>query len=494
MTALPSSPPPAPSPAFNNNNMHAFLTEMRDFLAGILGTAGTVPAALAALGAMIGAGVVTRTATGSLTAADRGRLVLASGTITLTLPTVAAAGNGWSVLVDNTGSGTVTLDGASAETVDGAATVALPRGRAAFVICTGSAWVTVALPGSAGGPVLGSPGAAPGFAFGGDEDTGVGSPGADQLGLMAGNVYRTILSTTALTTTVPVLAPSGTAAAPGVAFSASPGMGLFRVSNTVMGMAVNGVAAAHLTSTGRIGLGTAAPTNRLHIAGATDADSWVLMERASDDASPARIMMRKSRGTLGAPAALGAGDRALTIISSGHDGTGFFSMAEIAVTADAAFTAGSTPGRMVFSTTPVGSTSMAERLRLDEAGAKVTGRIEANGAPIWGRQVVVANNAVATITPPFTGGRFLIAVGGGVGATVTDDGACADLHIDCGTTPFIEKASGWATRGTLVNTSYAVLTGTTGSVGFLTVSPQNNGTFLVENRLGASKTVRIWGL
>jgi hypothetical protein len=81
-----------------------------------------------------------------------------------------------------------------------------------------------------------------------------------------------------------------------------------------------------------------------------------------------------------------------------------------------------------------------------------------------------------------------------VGFTTTDDGACANLHFDCGSTPFIEKQGGWATKGTLVATSLAVLTGTTEALNMITVSARSDGTIMVANRLGAAKTVRLWGL
>lgn len=495
MTALPTTPPFSPSTS--NNDVVTFFVNLRAFLADLLGTDGTAATALATLGALLGPAPVAITANTTLTAANRGQLVLASNTITLVLPAVGDAGAGWSMVVSNTGSGVVTLDGASAETVDGAAAVALPRGRTAILVCTGTAWVTAAMPGTAGGPVLFAGGAAatPGLAVDGDQNTGIGSITPDELFFSAGGAIRALLSTTVLTLSVPVLAPAGNAAAPGYAFAGSPGTGIFRpTGGGTLAFSMGGTEVARFD--GRLlGLGTTSPGDRLHIVGgATDADSRVRLDRASDDILAGRFHFRKARGTPGSPTVPNAGDNLGNLLFSGYDGAAYGTSASIVAVADAAHSAGSTPGRFEFRTAPAGSSALSERFRLDEAGGKFTGRIEANGAPFWGRQLVIANNAVAVITPPFTGGEFLITVGGGVGATVTDDGACADLHIDCGTTPFIEKLSGWATRGTLVATSYAVLTGTTGTVGFLTVSPQNNGTFLVENRLGASKTVRIWGL
>ena len=100
--------------------------------------------------ASIWVGVVTRSApniteaiTGAETVAlrDRGRVyTIASGTFTITLLAAATAKIGFNFSVINTGTGTVTLDGNAAETINGSATVALPPGSSVTVICDGTNW------------------------------------------------------------------------------------------------------------------------------------------------------------------------------------------------------------------------------------------------------------------------------------------------------------------------------------------------------------------
>ena len=205
MTALPAAS------AFTAEPMTAqalsdALVAVRDYLAGVAGTDGTQAGALAALGALAGR-YEARTTTGSVAAGDRGKWLSATGTWTLSLLAAATAGAGFAVIVANAGSGTITVDPADAETIDGAATATLEAGRAAILISTGSGWASAALPGAGGGPLLApaaGTAAAPALAFPGDADTGIYRSAANTLGLSAGGTARALLSSSAFQVDVPV--------------------------------------------------------------------------------------------------------------------------------------------------------------------------------------------------------------------------------------------------------------------------------------------------
>ncbi|ODM43431.1 pyocin knob domain-containing protein [Cereibacter johrii] len=68
--------------------------------------------------------------------------------------------------------------------------------------------------------------AAPGLVWREDPDTGIFRPGSNALGVTAGGVLRLTVSALALTSTVPLRAPLGTAAAPGISFEADPNTGI----------------------------------------------------------------------------------------------------------------------------------------------------------------------------------------------------------------------------------------------------------------------------
>lgn len=89
-----------------------------------------------------GSNVNIITSNTSITAAYANSALIASNTITLTLPPVDQAGQGFYFTIKNNGSGIVTIDPDAAELIDGAATKAIGAGYSALVICNGSAWYT----------------------------------------------------------------------------------------------------------------------------------------------------------------------------------------------------------------------------------------------------------------------------------------------------------------------------------------------------------------
>ncbi len=146
MTALPAVAD-ATGATRNEGQFKAYMTSEHDYLAGLFGTDGVPATALATLGAL-GATYVAKTGAYTVVTGDRGKVIACSGTWTLGLTAVATLGAGYSCIIANTSTGTITIDPASAELIDGAATFALGAGRMVLIVCTGSAWITLALAGS----------------------------------------------------------------------------------------------------------------------------------------------------------------------------------------------------------------------------------------------------------------------------------------------------------------------------------------------------------
>lgn len=91
----------------------------------------------------VGSRVVAKSAGYTVVVADRGEIHTQSGTYTVVLPPAASAGDGWSITLMNIGTGEITIDGNAAETINGAATLAMPFQYGAFhLICDGSSWVS----------------------------------------------------------------------------------------------------------------------------------------------------------------------------------------------------------------------------------------------------------------------------------------------------------------------------------------------------------------
>lgn len=92
--------------------------------------------------------------------------------------------------------------------------------------------------------------AAPGVAFSGDTNTGLYSIGADQLGVSIGGTLRITVSTSGVTSTLPLLAPAGLVSAPSLSFSGDSDTGLYSVGANSLGVAVGGVLQLGITTTG----------------------------------------------------------------------------------------------------------------------------------------------------------------------------------------------------------------------------------------------------
>lgn len=76
---------------------------------------------------------------------DIGCIIDCTGSWTLSLTAAATLGDGFYVWVRNGGSGTITIDPAGAETIDGGATTTLPAGHYCLLQCDGGAWKTTQL-------------------------------------------------------------------------------------------------------------------------------------------------------------------------------------------------------------------------------------------------------------------------------------------------------------------------------------------------------------
>ena len=119
------------------------LSNLHPFLTGLLGTDGTQAGAQAAMGAILGAGSATKTAAYTVDFTDRGKVIACSGTFTVTLPDASAVGSGFAVAVANYGTGTVTVDSFSTQTIDGATTKTLGANTMLVACAVSGEWLTV---------------------------------------------------------------------------------------------------------------------------------------------------------------------------------------------------------------------------------------------------------------------------------------------------------------------------------------------------------------
>lgn len=142
MTALPSIAS-FTAPTVTEGEFKTALSNLHLFLSGLLGTTGAAADAQAALGALLGAGVETKTGAYTVQATDRGKVVACSGTFTVTLPDAGAVGAGFAVAIGNYGDGTITIEPFSSQTLDGATTRTLAANRMMVVCAVNGEWLSV---------------------------------------------------------------------------------------------------------------------------------------------------------------------------------------------------------------------------------------------------------------------------------------------------------------------------------------------------------------
>jgi hypothetical protein len=110
--------------------------------------------------------------------------------------------------------------------------------------------------------------AAPSLFFTGDTNTGIYSPGADQLAITTGGTSRLAVSTTAVSSTLAVDVPLGAVGTPSITFTGDLNTGLFSPGADTLALVTGGINRVHVTSGGLVGIGTTGPQAACHVNGA----------------------------------------------------------------------------------------------------------------------------------------------------------------------------------------------------------------------------------
>jgi hypothetical protein len=86
--------------------------------------------------------VVSRSSNTMLDSSDIGKTFVCTSTFTQTLDAAATLGDGWYCSIRNDGTGIITIDPNSAETIDGVSTLALGAGDSIRIVCNASSFKT----------------------------------------------------------------------------------------------------------------------------------------------------------------------------------------------------------------------------------------------------------------------------------------------------------------------------------------------------------------
>lgn len=95
---------------------------------------------LSAFGLTFGSAVLPKSSAYTVASGDRGRVITVTNQTTITLLPAATAGTGFPLLIVNTGSAVVTVDGSGAETINGSANLILTPGQGLLITSDGANW------------------------------------------------------------------------------------------------------------------------------------------------------------------------------------------------------------------------------------------------------------------------------------------------------------------------------------------------------------------
>ncbi len=142
--------------------------------------------------------------------------------------------------------------------------------------------------------------------------------------------------------------------------------GIGGASGTVA-LITNSLTRLHVANDGNIGIGTTTPVSPLEI---QSLSASIRQTRYSDTASQAAgLTVQRSRGTtVGTDVIVQDGDRIANFNLRGYDGVSYRSAASIEALIDGTPGGGDMPGRLVFSTTSDGASSVTERMRITSQG------------------------------------------------------------------------------------------------------------------------------
>jgi hypothetical protein len=203
---------------------------------------------------------------------------------------------------------------------------------------------------------------------------------------------------------------SGTAAAPSLAVLADLDTGLFSPGANQVAVATNGTQRLLIDSSGRLLIGTSTSTDyyggtaKSYITDQGGANLPLALETFRNDEAGAYLILGHSRsGTAGNYTILQSNDGLGLISFNGSDGTDLVSVgATIKAEVDGTPGANDMPGRLVFSTTADGASSPTERLRIDSSGRLLVGTSTARSSGALGTGLHQVESATFAISQLFS--------------------------------------------------------------------------------------------
>jgi len=187
-------------------------------------------------------------------------------------------------------------------------------------------------------------------------------------------------TTNAWTSSEPLDLPAGAAATPSLFFGADVNTGLYSPGADQVAISTGGTGRLFIDSSGRLLVGTSTSRSgwfnsaswgnpTLQVEGTSVFSSIISVVNNSNDDTYSSLILGKSRATsVGGVTAVSSGDEIGRISFQGADGTELVAGAYISAVVDGTTGANDLPTRLVLSTTADGASSPTERLRINSSG------------------------------------------------------------------------------------------------------------------------------
>ena len=263
----------------------------------------------------------------------------------------------------------------------------------------------------------------------------------------------------------PITGALGSASAPTFSFTADPNTGVYSPGADQLAVTTGGTGRLFIDSSGRLLAGTSTARSNFfgttlssitQIEGTGGAGGRGALSVINNDVSnnpPYVLLGRSGAATLGSNAAVVNGSRLGTLTFHGADGTSFIEAATVAGEVDSTPGANDMPGRLVFSTTADGAASPTERLRITSAGLVGVGTsspgeiLAINGASNAEARLKIQNQ---TTTIGYLGSHLGIVGSGNANDLILSTGGATNLTFGINT---VEKVRIDSSGRLLVGTS-----------------------------------------
>jgi len=306
------------------------------------------------------------------------------------------------------------------------------------------------------------------------------------------------ITTLKLATGLTITNTAGTAGAPSVTFAGDTNTGIYSPGADQVAITTGGTGRLFIDSSGRLLVGTSTARSNFFgttlssltqtegTGGSTARGSLSVINNDVSNNPPYVLLGRSGAATIGSNAAVVNGSRLGTLTFHGADGTSFIEAATVAGEVDGTPGSNDMPGRLVFSTTSDNAGSPTERMRLDSSGrlglgTSSPGQALSVVAPSTAQAIGIWNRASDNT---YAGIYFK-----------TNDGATDQstiLNAKIGTNGaqlsfYTKPDGGSATERLTIDSSGRLGIGTTSaSLGLLEVSSTNGVTLAIKNTTGTT--------